>query len=381
MTFARTPANRPAPLTGIVVFLLIAVIGLFYVKWFPYYNRAFVAQSHHSIGHSILMGDAAQAPTPSFQSALDYAWAYGKAIWQAMVLGLLLGSAVQELLPRRWIANVLGKTRFGSVAAGGLLSIPGMMCTCCAAPVVVGLRKSDASVGAALAFWLGNTILNPATLVFMGFVLGWQWTGLRLGLGLVMVFGMGYWVNRAVRPEEAQIATAQLDLSLADPGQAPSFSRWLKKLASMTVRLIPEYVVLVLLLGAARAWLFPHISPAIGNQLGWIVAMAIAGTVFVIPTAGEVPIIQAMLTLGMGVGPAGALLMTLAPISLPSLVMTRAAFPPRVIAGIVGAVVAIGIVSGLLAIALGFWSGGAGHTADFVPHRLERGGIEAVIAT
>jgi uncharacterized membrane protein YraQ (UPF0718 family) len=354
MTFARTPTTRPAPLTGIIVFLLIAVMGLFYVKWFPYYNRAFVAQSHHSIGHSILMGDAAQAPTPSFQSALDYAWAYGKAIWQAMVLGLLLGSAVQELLPRRWIANVLGKTRFGSVVAGGLLSIPGMMCTCCAAPVVVGLRKSHASVGAALAFWLGNTILNPATLIFMGFVLGWQWTGLRLGLGLMMVFGIGYWVNRAVRPEEAQIAKAQLDLSLADPDQAPSFSRWLKKLGSMTVRLIPEYVVLVLLLGAARAWLFPHISPAIGNQLGWIVAMAIAGTVFVNPTAGEVPIIQAMLSLGMGVGPAGALLMTLAPISLPSLVMTRKAFPPRVIAGVVAAVVAIGIVSGLLTIALGF---------------------------
>jgi len=354
MTFARTPANRPAPLTGVIVFLLIAVIGLFYVKWFPYYNRAFVAQSHHSIGHSILMGDAAQAPAPSFQSALDYAWAYGKAIWQAMVLGLLLGSAVQELLPRRWIANVLGRTRFGSVAAGGLLSIPGMMCTCCAAPVVVGLRKSHASVGAALAFWLGNTILNPATLIFMGFVLGWQWTGLRLGLGLMMVFGMGYWANRAVRPEEAQIAKAQLDLSLADPDQAPSFSRWLKKLGSMTVRLIPEYVILVLLLGAARAWLFPHIGPAIGNQLGWIVAMAIVGAVFVIPTAGEVPIIQAMLALGMGVGPAGALLMTLAPISLPSLVMTRKAFPPRVIAGVVAAVIAIGVVSGLLAIALGF---------------------------
>ncbi|CAH2934943.1 MAG: Uncharacterized membrane protein, YraQ family [uncultured Paraburkholderia sp.] len=29
----------------------------------------------------------------------------------------------------------------------------------------------------------------------MGFVLGWQWMGLRLALGLVMVFGLGYLVN------------------------------------------------------------------------------------------------------------------------------------------------------------------------------------------
>jgi uncharacterized protein len=354
MTSAHASANRPTPWTGIILFLLIAVIGLFYVKWFPYYNRAFIAQAHHSIGHSILMGDAAQAPVPSFQSALDYAFAYGKAIWQAMVLGLLLGSAVQELLPRNWIARLLGTTGFGSVVAGGLLSVPGMMCTCCAAPVVVGLRKSQASTGAALAFWLGNSVLNPATLIFMGFVLGWQWTGLRLGLGLILVFGTGSLLNRAVRPEEAQAAKAQLDSSLTGTDQAPSFFRWLKKLGSMTVRLIPEYLVLVLLLGAARAWLFPHISPAVGNQIGWIVAMAIAGMVFVIPTAGEVPIIQAMLSLGMGAGPAGALLMTLAPISLPSLVMTRKVFPLRVIAGVVGAVVAIGVVSGLLAVALRF---------------------------
>jgi uncharacterized membrane protein YraQ (UPF0718 family) len=354
MTTTPAPSNRSVSWPGVAVFLLIAVVGLYYVKWFPYYNRAFVAQAHHSIGHSILMGDASQAPPPSIKSAIDYAFAYGKAIWQAMVLGLLLGSAVQELLPRRWIAAVLGKTHFGSVVAGGLLAVPGMMCTCCAAPVVVGLRKSQASVGASLAFWLGNTVLNPATLVFMGFVLGWQWVGLRLALGLILVFGAGYLLSRMVKPEEAGVIEAQLAANLTDPFHAPSLSRWLKKLGALTVRLIPEYIVLVLLLGAARAWLFPHISPAMGNQIGWIVAMAAAGTLFVIPTAGEVPIVQAMLLLGMGPGPAGALLMTLAPISLPSLIMTRKVFPARVMVGLVAAVLAVGIAGGLLAVALRF---------------------------
>ena len=74
--------------------------------------------------------------------------------------------------------------------------------------------------------------------------------------------------------------------------------------------------MLILLLGAVRAWLFPHIGPQIGNNLEWIAGFAIAGMLFVIPTAGEVPIIQAMLSLGMGVRPAGALLMTLPPIRL-----------------------------------------------------------------
>ncbi len=86
-----------------------------------------------------------------------------------MVLGLLLGSAIQALLPVNWVARVLGRTGFGSAVAGGLLAIPGMMCTCCAAPVVVGLRERQAAPGAAIAFWLGNSVLNPATPGLHGF--------------------------------------------------------------------------------------------------------------------------------------------------------------------------------------------------------------------
>ena len=349
MNQARRTPNLALQVT---VFVVLAVAGLLYVKWLPYYNRAFVAASQHAIGKSILMGTAAQAPAPSWNAALTYALAYGKAIWQAMVLGLLLGSAVQALLPADWVSRLLGKTQFGSVLAGGILSLPGMMCTCCAAPVVVGLRRRQAAPGAAIAFWLGNTVLNPATLVFMGFVLGWRWSALRLILGVPMVFGLGYLANRMTSDSEAAQAQASLAELKAEPQEAP-FRRWLTTLARMALRLIPEYIVLVLLLGAARAWLFPVISPGIDNHLIWIVAFAVAGMLFVIPTAGEVPIIQAMLSLGMGVGPAGALLMSLPPISLPSMAMVIRSFPPRILGMIAAAVVLFGVAGGALAIWMG----------------------------
>ncbi|HKT98066.1 MAG TPA: permease [Paraburkholderia sp.] len=356
MTSARDaqPPQSP-PSWGWPLFILLAVAGLFYVKWFPYYHRAFTAEATHSIGKSILMGGAASAPEPSFAAALDYAWTYGKAIWQAMVLGLLLGSGVQALLPARWIVRVLGRHGFGSVAAGGLLAVPGMMCTCCAAPVVAGLRARNASPGGAIAFWLGNSVLNPATLVFMGFVLGWQWSALRLVLGVLMVFGLGWLANRFVSHEEVLEADVRLALfaqEQADGGNV--FARWLRLFVRMAVRLVPEYIVLVLLLGAARAWLFPHIGPEVTSNLGWIVAFAVAGMLFVIPTAGEVPIIQAMLALGMGVGPAGALLMTLPPVSVPSFAMLAGSFRVRTLALVGTVVVAFGVVAGLATVALGF---------------------------
>ncbi|HTK35365.1 MAG TPA: permease [Caulobacteraceae bacterium] len=346
-------ARKTGAVPQVATFIVLAVAGLLYVKWLPYYNRAFVAAAHHSIGQSILMGKAAAAPAPSLDAALAYALAYGKAIWQAMVLGLLLGSAIQALLPAQWVTRLLGHSRFASALAGGMLSLPGMMCTCCAAPVVIGLRQRRAAPGAAIAFWLGNSVLNPATLVFMGFVLGWRWSALRLVLGATMVFGLGHLANRMTSAQEADQAETALAGLVEEPQKAP-FRRWLIILGRMTLRLIPEYLVLVLLLGATRAWLFPVIGPEIGNHIGWIVAFAVAGMLFVIPTAGEVPIIQAMLSLGLGVGPAGALLMTLPPISLPSLAMLARSFPPRILAVVVAAVVLFGIAGGAIAVGLGF---------------------------
>jgi uncharacterized membrane protein YraQ (UPF0718 family) len=346
--------RRPHSMLAIALFALIALAGLYYVKWSPYYHRAFVAADAHSIGHSILTGTVALPPAASWQAALAYAGAYGKAIWQAMVLGLLLGSAVQTLLPAHWIARVLGGAGLRSVAAGGLMALPGMMCTCCAAPVVVGLRARQASPGAAVAFWLGNSVLNPATLIFMGFVLGWHWTALRLVLGVLLVFGGGWLVDRRATPAEQSAAREQLDALIAASQQGNPFARWLKLLAQMALRLVPEYIVLVLLLGAARVFLFPHVGPEVDNAIGWILAFAVAGTLFVIPTAGEVPIVQAMLSFGVAAGPAAALLMTLPPISLPSLVMTRRAFGLRVQVMLVLMVIAVGVIGGLAAVALHF---------------------------
>jgi uncharacterized membrane protein YraQ (UPF0718 family) len=113
-------------LLGTAVFGLVAIVGLYYVKWSPYYSKALVAAAKHSIGDSIL-SRAAVPPAPSLQAAWDYTVAYTLAIWKAMILGLLLGSGVQALLPREWISRLLGRAGFGSVALAGTASIFSMM--------------------------------------------------------------------------------------------------------------------------------------------------------------------------------------------------------------------------------------------------------------
>ncbi len=113
-------------------------------------------------------------------------------------VGVILSSLIQVLIPRDWLLRTLGRSRFRGTLLGRY-SLPGMM-YCCAAPVAAGMRRQQVWMGGALAFWMGDPVLNPATLVFMGFVLGWGFAAIRLVAGLVMVLLIATLVqNRCVK--------------------------------------------------------------------------------------------------------------------------------------------------------------------------------------
>lgn len=119
--------NRKRWIGGAIIFLVVAVIGLYWAKWNPYFHKAILSATEHSIGSSIVSGSAASAPGPSWITAWDYSVIYFKAIWQAFLVGIVLASLVQVLVPHDWIRRVLGKTSYGSTLIAGVSSLPGMM--------------------------------------------------------------------------------------------------------------------------------------------------------------------------------------------------------------------------------------------------------------
>jgi uncharacterized protein len=253
-----------------LLFLLIAGIGLYYVKWSPYYAKAFLAADNHSIGASILNDNQGEP----LAAALAYAQVYFLAIWKAAVLAVILGSLIQVLIPRDWLLRLFGKAGLGSTLRGGLFALPGMMCTCCAAPVAAGMRRQKVSVGAALAFWIANPVLNPATLVFMGFVLGWGFSALRLVAGLVLVIGVSLIAQRISRPESIPDAALDAISDASQGNQDPFLVRWARTLWQLFWNTIPVYLLAVLLLGRgprvavpARRWRHER-QPAVARPPG-----------------------------------------------------------------------------------------------------------------
>lgn len=198
-----------------------------------------------------------------------------------------------------------------------------------------------------MALLLGNPVLNPAVLFFITAVLGWQFMLVRLIVGVILVFTVALLANRWFpQPLDMQVEDAPIE-NASESGW-DLVRDWLKVLWWELYTILPGYLVIVLLLGAARAWFFtPHLTLAGGGVL-MFVGLALVGTLFVIPTAGEVPIIQTLMTFGLAAGPAVVLLITLPAISLPSIYIVRSAFPRRLLATALGAVVLAGLVAGVV---------------------------------
>lgn len=112
---------------GSVLFLVFMVVGLLWVKWDPYIHKGLAAALKHSIGNSIITGSSPTAPAASWSAAWHYTVQYGKAVWEATVLGILAAGGIQTLVPKDWVAKLLGKVGLRSLLFAGIAAVPSMM--------------------------------------------------------------------------------------------------------------------------------------------------------------------------------------------------------------------------------------------------------------
>jgi hypothetical protein len=238
--------------------------------------------------------------------------------------------------------------------AGGVAALPAMMCTCCSAPLAVTMRRAGVPTSAALAFWLGNPVLNPAVLVFLALLAPWPWVAVRVLCGLLLVVGVSALLGHVVARREVVSPALAEQLAGEVPGErdvptAELPGRLLRSFARLAVVLVPEYLVVVFLVGLVGPPLAHRLGD--GGALAVLVAAAV-GALLVLPTAGEVPIVLGLAAAGASAGVLGALLLALPAVSLPSAVMVGRAMGWRVTAATGAATVAVAVLAGGLLAAL-----------------------------
>jgi uncharacterized protein len=346
----RPPTRRTA-LAGALLALTIAAAALLWAKWLPYQAKVVsLGGTHAWPGGSILtVGGVSPGDAPSWSAATSFAGAYLAAVWKALVAALLISAAVQAFVPRAWLLRLLNRSGdVRSAVVGGLVSTPSMMCTCCTAPVAATLRRDGVRPAAALAYWLGNPLLNPAVIVFLALVAPWQWTVTRVVVGALVVVGGSVLVARLTTRGDVPVEQVTGPAPDAADWFATAPERFVRTLGRLLVTLVPEYLVVVLLVGALRGWLFPLGAGSVDAGVAVVLLAAVVGTILVIPTGGEIPVLQGLALAGLSLGGIGALLLTLPAVSLPGMVMVGRAFGWRTTWATAAVVAAGGLVAAVV---------------------------------
>ncbi|HEX5118371.1 MAG TPA: permease [Pseudonocardiaceae bacterium] len=344
----RTAVSPRTALLAATVFAVVAVAGLTWAKWWPYGHKlAALVGTHVWSGSSPLLSGV--GPVWSWSGGWRFTVAYGESVWMALVVGLLVAAGVEVLLPRARVVGALNHRRgWTATATGAGLSLPCMMCTCCASPVTTSLRRQGVPPGAVTAFWLGNPVLNPAVIAFLALALPWRYAVLRVVIGVVLVFGASALVS-LVRGKD-RIDPADVAVPEATP-VGPLPVAWLRALGRLVVLLVPEYFVVVFLVGALHGWLVTALSGP--SVLVAVLIAAVVGTLMVIPTSGELPVIAALVAAGVAPAVPAALLIALPAVSLPSMVMVGRALSWSRTVVVAGCVVVAALLSAAVVTLLG----------------------------
>ena len=330
--------------------------------------------------------EASAAGRSTFSQVLDPAsfpeglrWvAYGVNLWDANAVGMffaiLLGAAaVTALSPGVRLKALVGRRGALGAGVGGGMGVPLFMCSACSAPVSLGLYRAGARLEATLGMILGSALFNPVGLLAIFLLMPLDMGVARVGFGLLMIFAL---VPVIARVQERRGATCSLEAPGAEAPLAPvarsiehsletpardswgaavkdGIVEWWRATLDHMVRLVPVMVVATFAVGAVFVLAPPQeLSDAVGSGLVATVVAAALGSLIQLPTLFEIPLVLGVLALGIGVGPATALLLTAPSAGVVTLAVTRKELGWRPPGLLMMGTFAGGAVGGLLAGAL-----------------------------
>ncbi len=221
--------------------------------------------------------------------------------------------------------------------AASLMGIITPFCSCSSVPIFIGFVEAGIPLGVTFSFLVTSPIVNEAAFAVLLAAFGWKVAVTYAGMGVVIgvVSGM---VIAKLRPE------AYLEEG-AFEGEA--FNKLHPEMTQKErVAYATEHVIDIL----KRIWLYLLIGIAIGAAIhGWapedilatyagrdnpfsVVIAVLCGIPLYSNALGTIPIAEALIGKGVGLGTALAFMMAVTALSVPELVLLRKVMKPRLIA-------------------------------------------------
>ena len=254
--------------------------------------------------------------------------------------------------PERTRALLVGRREFAGNILAAVLGVPTPFCSCSAVPLFLGFVEAGVPMGVTLSFLIASPMVNEIALVLLLGMFGWKIAALYICTGLVIAIVAGWTIGR-LGPERfledwvRDIRTGSAESCCV--GLAPTWDDRIdagKSAVREIVGRVWPYLIVGIGVGAGIHGYMPTglMAAFMGKHVWWgVPAAVLVGLPLYSNAAGVIPVVQALLEKGAGLGTTLAFMMSVIGISLPEMVILRKVLKMPLILIFVG-VLAAGIV-------------------------------------
>ncbi|TJZ91225.1 permease [Paracoccus gahaiensis] len=252
-------------------------------------------------------------------------------------------SYVQSFFPPERTRQILrGRSGSGASTLAALLGAITPFCSCSSIPLFIGFTAAGLPLGVTFAFLISSPLVDLASVILLASIFTWPIALAYVGVGLLVAILGGTLIGRLGM--EGQVAGFVRNVPVSDRDQAltrPERLAYARGQVTGIVRKVWPYVLIGVGIGAAiHNWVpASTIGALLGQDKWWAVPVAtLVGIPIYADIFGTLPIAEALVGKGVGLGTVLAFMMAVTALSLPSLIMLRRVVGLPLLATFVGVV-------------------------------------------
>ncbi len=259
-------------------------------------------------------------------------------------------SYIQSFFPPERTRKILGN--FNGISAnilGALLGTITPFCSCSSIPLFIGFTSAGLPIGVTFSFLISSPLVDLASVILLASIFNWKIAISYVIVGLILAVIGGTIISKSKLEEYVEpfvfgsggmIETEAEQLTTADR------LYFAKSQVLDIVRRVWPYILIGVGIGAAiHNWIPENVISAVLGQDKWysVLVATMVGIPMYADIFGSLPIAEALVLRGVGLGTALSFMMGVTALSLPSLIMLKQVVKNKLL-GVFFAIVTIGII-------------------------------------
>jgi uncharacterized protein len=258
-------------------------------------------------------------------------------------------SYIQSFFPPERTRKILGK--YKGITANifsALLGTVTPFCSCSSIPLFIGFTSAGLPIGTTFSFLISSPLVDLASIILLASIFNWKIAIAYVVVGIVLAVAGGTVISKLKLEKYVEPFVFNSPVLETDTEDLETIDRinFAKEQVLDIVKKVWIYILIGVGIGAAIHNYIPEniISAILGKDKWYSVLVAtFVGIPMYADIFGTLPIAEALVTKGVGIGTALSFMMGVTALSLPSMIMLSKVVKKKLL-GIFIAIVSIGII-------------------------------------